>query len=54
MIAMSWATVISIWALVLGSLITSWHLYKLGNRILKLERRVFELEMRQTYPKWER
>lgn len=51
---MSWATIISIWALVLTSLITTYWLHWTNKRILKLERRVHELEMERYFPKQER
>lgn len=45
---------ISIWGLVLASIITSLHLYQTNKRLLALQRRVFELELERDFPGYRR
>ena len=52
MIATSGLIILSIWALVIASLTASGHRVWQDHRILKLERRVHELEMDRDYPGW--
>jgi hypothetical protein len=52
MIATSWPIIFSIWMLVAASVITTYWVHWTNKRILKLEQKVFELEMERDYPGW--